>query len=63
MNLNDYLKLNQISCEEFAKKSGVSPNTIYRYKRGEKRAMQWSTAKLISKATDGQVSVEELLDG
>ena len=58
MKLKEYLRINRIDPVTFAVKSGISVSTIYRYLSGEKPS--FNKAVLIEKATNGQISIEDL---
>lgn len=61
MDLEDYLKENDMWKAEFAKKIGVSPAAIYRYIDGTRRP-SLAMASLIDKETKGKVTAKDLLD-
>lgn len=60
MKLADFFESNCVNIHKFARKCGVTHNTIYRLLNGEKIRMD--TAMKIAMHTNGQVSMEELLD-
>ena len=59
MMLKDFLEINKIHPIQIAIKSGVSLASMYKYLGGYHRP-HLKTAKRISNATAGMVSVEEL---
>ena len=61
MKLEEYLRFNNIKQHTFAKSLGVSQGHINSMIKG-KREPSVSLAKKIEKATNGEVSVVELLD-
>jgi len=60
MKLKKYLLKYRIEPDEFAVNANISISSIYRYLSGKK--MHLRTAKHIEKLTEGEVSVEELLN-
>jgi DNA-binding transcriptional regulator YdaS (Cro superfamily) len=60
MNLTTYLLENKIKPTHLAKQAGIAPAVVTRYLRGE-RGISAQTARKISRATQGSVSLEELL--
>ena len=61
MKLSDYLKSHNISQTDFSKSLGVSGSHISQIRKGTKNPST-KLAKKIEQATDGKVSVIELLD-
>lgn len=61
MTLDNYLKTAGITAKEFAKRSGVSYNTVKSVRRGL-RLRLYDKAERISKATGGMVSIAELCE-
>lgn len=62
MDLKEYLKLNFMSPNQFAKKSNVSPNTVRKIIKKIKARYQVGVIKNIFEATGGQVNANELVD-
>ena len=54
MKLKDYLKKKKISCKEFARMLGVTPQTISNYNSGKSYPSR-NTVKKIEKLTGGKV--------
>lgn len=59
MNLKQYIEKNRLDPVAFAVQVGISVSTIYRYMRGG--ASHRNTAYRIEKATQGLVTVEEMI--
>ena len=60
MKLTAYLEQHKIKPTHLAKAAGIAPAVVTRYLRGE-RGISAQTARKISQATQGIVSLEELL--
>jgi hypothetical protein len=61
MLLKDYLIKQRLNPAMFSKKTGISYTSIYRYLRGSTKPTL-KNACIIEKATDGQVTFEDLLN-
>lgn len=59
MKLREYLIKNRMTKEQFAEKCGLGVNSIYRYIRRD--VPSDSNIQTIVDATEGQVTVEDLL--
>jgi DNA-binding transcriptional regulator YdaS (Cro superfamily) len=59
MRLDDYLIKNRINIKQFSKLTGLSRGAIYNILNYKKIFLE--TAMIIEKATDGQVTVYDLL--
>ena len=62
MKLKTYLKRRKLTLKAFAKKVGITPQAIHYYVTGQ-RTPQLGIAMDIVRATDGEVSLRDLLDG
>ena len=60
MRLSEFLAKNELSPELFAAKVGVHPTTIYRLLSGSTIPKRGNLKKIIA-ATDGEVSVTDLM--
>ncbi|MHB2169936.1 helix-turn-helix transcriptional regulator [Alsobacter sp. R-9] len=58
MTLDLYLTLHGMNATQFAEAIGVTPSTITRILRGERRP-NLETLRKIARATDGQVKAED----
>lgn len=58
MKIKEYLDSNGMRYKFFAKKIGITYNTLWRYMKGYKASL--FIAKRIEEITDGQVKVEDL---
>jgi transcriptional regulator with XRE-family HTH domain len=58
--LKDYLHFNYITYREFAKKCGMNPSMIGNFCNG-KTVPEYRTAKILSEATNGAISAEDLI--
>jgi len=61
MNLREYLFKKRITPTEFARAINYHPSYIQAIERGQKRAGM-KLAKIISEATNGEVTVKEVLE-
>lgn len=62
MKLAAYLSANDIRDSDFAARIGVTRQTLWRYKSGERRP-EWDVLERISRETGGQVTPNDFLDG
>jgi len=62
MKLPDYLSTNSLSPAKFARLSGLSKTAVTRYLNGERKPDIVSLHKIIQ-ATDGEVGLEDFLNG
>lgn len=62
MKLKTYLKRRKMTLRAFAKKVGITSSAIHYYVTGQ-RTPQLGIALDIVKATDGEVTLRDLLDG
>ncbi|ACL58484.1 helix-turn-helix domain-containing protein [Methylobacterium nodulans] len=60
MKLAAYLADREIKDSDFAARIGVTRQTLWRYKSGERRP-EWDVLERISRATDGQVTPNDFL--
>lgn len=60
MKLNEYLHLNSLGLNEFARRIGVDPATVHRIKNGTVTPHR-RTMALIHKATSGAVCPNDLM--
>ena len=61
MKLETYLKTTKTRATGLARKAGVPASSLTRFMRGDRKTLAPSTAAKVSTATDGAVSVAELL--
>ena len=60
MTLDAYLRENNQSIFDFSVRNGINTNSVYRAAR--KQTVKWNTAKAISAATGGSVTISEIMD-
>lgn len=61
MNLKDYLRTQRISAAAIAARAGVPVSSVTRYLSGKRDSVAPITAARISAATNGLVSVQEII--
>jgi transcriptional regulator with XRE-family HTH domain len=61
MKLNEYIEEESITVSELSRRSGVPVVTLWRYVKGEQKTIKPETALAICEATDGKVSLLDLL--
>lgn len=61
MKLAAYLTANEVLDVVFAEKLGVTRQTLWRYKSGERRP-EWDVLERIKRETGGQVTPNDFLD-
>ena len=60
MTLDAYLRENNQSIFDFSVRNGINTNSVYRAAR--EQTVKWNTAKAISAATGGSVTISEIMD-